>query len=71
MTDSLYPGASDLEGRAIREVVTLAMDAPAKANSGHTRHRDGARAAGRHAVGSRYASRPHGSRCGATATASL
>jgi transketolase len=36
MTDSLYPNASDLEGRAIREVVTLAMDAPAKANSGHT-----------------------------------
>ncbi|MGH3732937.1 MAG: transketolase family protein [Acidimicrobiales bacterium] len=36
MTDSLYPSASDLEGRAIREVVTLAMDAPAKANSGHT-----------------------------------
>ncbi|MGC2486971.1 MAG: transketolase [Acidimicrobiales bacterium] len=36
MTDSLYPGASDLEGRAIREVVTLAMDAPFKANSGHT-----------------------------------
>ena len=36
MTDSLYPGASDLEGRIIREVVTLAMDAPAKANSGHT-----------------------------------
>ncbi|MGA7834977.1 MAG: transketolase [Acidimicrobiales bacterium] len=36
MTDSLYPGASDLEGRAIRQVVTLAMDAPAKAKSGHT-----------------------------------
>jgi transketolase len=36
MTDSLYPHASDLEGRAIREVVTLAMDAPAKANSGHS-----------------------------------
>jgi transketolase len=36
MTDSLYPNASDLEGRAIREVVTLAMDAPAKANSGHS-----------------------------------
>jgi transketolase len=36
MTDSLYPSASELEGRAIREVVTLAMDAPAKANSGHT-----------------------------------
>ncbi len=36
MTDSLYPGASELEGRAIRQVVTYAMDAPAKANSGHT-----------------------------------
>ncbi|HEY1824994.1 MAG TPA: transketolase [Acidimicrobiales bacterium] len=36
MTDSLYHGASELEGRAIREVVTLAMDAPAKANSGHS-----------------------------------
>jgi transketolase len=36
MTDSLYPGASELEGRIIRQVVTLAMDAPAKANSGHT-----------------------------------
>jgi transketolase len=36
MTDSLYPGATELEGRIIREVVTLAMDAPAKANSGHT-----------------------------------
>jgi transketolase len=36
MTDTLYPGASELEGRIIREVVTLAMDAPAKANSGHT-----------------------------------
>jgi transketolase len=36
MTDSLYPGASELEGRAIRQVVTLAMDAPAKAKSGHS-----------------------------------
>jgi transketolase len=36
MTDSLYPGASDLEGRVIREVVAVAMDAPAKANSGHS-----------------------------------
>ena len=58
MTDSLYPGASELEGRAIREVVTLAMDAPAKANSGHSGHRDGAGAAGSHAVGPRHASRP-------------
>lgn len=36
MTDTLYPGASELEGRAIRQVVTLAMDAPAKAKSGHS-----------------------------------
>ena len=36
MTDTIYPGASELEGRIIREVVTLAMDAPAKAKSGHT-----------------------------------
>jgi transketolase len=36
MTDSLYPGATELEGRIIREVVTLAMDAPAKAKSGHS-----------------------------------
>jgi transketolase len=36
MTDPLYPGASDLEGRVIREVVAVAMDAPAKANSGHS-----------------------------------
>jgi transketolase len=36
MTDTLYPGASDLEGRVIREVVAVAMDAPAKANSGHS-----------------------------------
>jgi transketolase len=36
MTDDLYPGASDLEGRVIREIVAVAMDAPAKANSGHS-----------------------------------
>jgi transketolase len=36
MTDSLYPGANELEGRMIRQVVTLAMDAPEKANSGHS-----------------------------------
>ena len=36
MVDELYPGASDLEGRAIREIVALAMDAPAKAKSGHS-----------------------------------
>lgn len=36
MTDLLYPGASDLEGKAIREIAALAMDAPAAANSGHS-----------------------------------
>ncbi|HUV57426.1 MAG TPA: transketolase [Acidimicrobiales bacterium] len=36
MVDELYPGASELEGRAIREIAALAMDAPAKANSGHS-----------------------------------
>ena len=36
MTDTLYPGATELEGRVIREVVAVAMDAPAKANSGHS-----------------------------------
>ena len=32
----MYPGATDLEGRAIREIAALAMDAPAAANSGHS-----------------------------------
>ncbi|HEY7931260.1 MAG TPA: transketolase [Acidimicrobiales bacterium] len=36
MIDTLYPGASELEGRAIREIVAVAMDAPAAANSGHS-----------------------------------
>jgi transketolase len=36
MVDQLFPGASDLEGRAIREVSALAMDAPAAAKSGHS-----------------------------------
>ena len=36
MVDELFHGASLLEGRAIREVMALAMDAPAKANSGHS-----------------------------------
>jgi len=36
VTDNLYPGATDLEVRAIREIVSLAMDAPAKAKSGHS-----------------------------------
>jgi transketolase len=35
MTDDLYPGASILEGRVIREIVAVAMDAPTKAKSGH------------------------------------
>jgi len=36
MTDELFPGASELEGRTIRNISAVAMDAPAKANSGHT-----------------------------------
>jgi len=36
MTDDLYPGANELEGRVIREIVAVAMDAPAKAKSGHS-----------------------------------
>jgi transketolase len=36
MSDDLYPGASTLEGRTIREIVAVAMDAPAKAKSGHS-----------------------------------
>ncbi len=36
MLDDLYPGASELEGRTIREIVALAMDAPAAAKSGHS-----------------------------------
>lgn len=36
MVDELYPGASDLEGRAVREIAALAMDAPAQAKSGHS-----------------------------------
>ena len=36
MVDDLYSGATPLEGRAIREIVALAMDAPAKAKSGHS-----------------------------------
>ncbi len=36
MVDDLYRGATELEGRAIREIVALAMDAPAQANSGHS-----------------------------------
>ena len=36
MNDELFPGASDLEGRTIRNIAALAMDAPAAANSGHS-----------------------------------
>ena len=36
MTDDLYPGASELEGRVIREIAAVSMDAPAKAKSGHS-----------------------------------
>ncbi|HEY1222096.1 MAG TPA: transketolase, partial [Acidimicrobiales bacterium] len=36
MVDQLFPGASELEGRAIREISALAMDAPAAAKSGHS-----------------------------------
>lgn len=36
MTTELYPGATPLELRAIHEIVTLAMDAPIAAKSGHT-----------------------------------
>jgi transketolase len=32
----MFTGASDLEGRVIREIMAVAMDAPAKAKSGHT-----------------------------------
>jgi len=35
MANALYPGATDLEDRAIRSIVALAMDAPAAAKSGH------------------------------------
>ncbi len=36
MVDQLFPGASELEGRAIRQISALAMDAPAAAKSGHS-----------------------------------
>ncbi len=36
MVDQLFQGASELEGRAIREIMALAMDAPAQAKSGHS-----------------------------------
>ena len=36
MADDLFHGASELEGRAIREISALAMDAPPAAKSGHS-----------------------------------
>jgi transketolase len=36
MSDELFHGASELEGRTIRNIAALAMDAPAAANSGHS-----------------------------------
>ncbi len=36
MADALFPGANELEGRAIRQISALAMDAPAAAKSGHS-----------------------------------
>jgi transketolase len=36
VVDQLFPGASELEGRAIREISAWAMDAPAAAKSGHS-----------------------------------
>jgi transketolase len=36
MTDTLFPGATELEGKAIREISAVSMDAPAAAHSGHS-----------------------------------
>ncbi len=36
MVDELFHGASELEGRTIRNIAAVAMDAPAAANSGHS-----------------------------------
>ena len=36
MADQLFAGASEIEGRAIRAVMGVAMDAPAAARSGHS-----------------------------------
>jgi len=36
MSDALFHGASELEGRTIRNIAALAMDAPAAAKSGHS-----------------------------------
>ena len=36
MGDELFLGASELEGRTIRNIAAVAMDAPAAANSGHS-----------------------------------
>jgi transketolase len=36
VSDNLFQGLTELEGRAIREVAAVAMDAPAAAKSGHS-----------------------------------
>ncbi len=36
MATSLFPGATELEDRTIRQIIALAMDAPAAAKSGHS-----------------------------------
>jgi transketolase len=36
MADNMFQGATELEGKAIREIIAVAMDAPAAANSGHS-----------------------------------
>lgn len=36
MSDTLFPGATELEGRVIRQVSSIALDGPAAANSGHS-----------------------------------
>ncbi len=36
MTDTMFHGATDLEGKVIREIIAVAMDAPAAAKSGHS-----------------------------------
>lgn len=36
MADELFYGATEVEGRAIREIMAAAMDGPAAANSGHS-----------------------------------
>ena len=36
MTDNMFLGATELEGKVIREIAAVAMDAPAAAKSGHS-----------------------------------